>query len=99
MHLLQVTCLAFTADGQLLASADQGGHVCTWDLAAGKQLASAKQHAGPVWSLAASHGRALGSALASGGLTLTLRERVAAASGDIAGESHLLLCSCCSSEP
>ena len=66
VSVMQVTCVDFTADGALLASADHGGTVCTWDLAAAKQLASEKQHAGPVWSLAASHGRTSGTALASG---------------------------------
>jgi WD40 repeat protein len=51
-HTQPVTALAFSADGQTLASGSQDGGVIVWDLASGAQAAVLPGHATPVHSLA-----------------------------------------------
>lgn len=82
----QISSLAFSPDGTSLASADAGGTLVAWDLAASKRLATASQHKGPVWSLAYSQGD--GALLASGGADNTVRiwNAKPAAAGGAAGQ-------------
>ena len=61
---LQITALAFSPDGQSLASGSEDGALMTWDLRDAKRTALTPEHTGPVWSLAYSHGAS--SLLASG---------------------------------
>ena len=61
---LQITALAFSPDGQTLASGSEDGALMTWDLKDARRTALTPEHTGPVWSLAYSHGA--GGLLASG---------------------------------
>ena len=61
---LQITAVAFSPDGQTLASGSEDGALMTWDLRDARRTALTPEHTGPVWSLAYSHGA--GSLLASG---------------------------------
>lgn len=60
----QITALAFSPDGQTLASGSEDGALMTWDLKDARRTALTPEHTGPVWSLAYSQGA--GSLLASG---------------------------------
>ena len=62
--ILQVTALAFSPDGQHLASGSEDGGMMVWDLKDARRFAVTPNHKGPVWSLAFSQGD--GSILASG---------------------------------
>ena len=63
---VQVTALAFSPDGQMLASGSEDGSLMLWNLKDARRFTLAPQHKGPVWSLAYSQGD--GSVLASGDL-------------------------------
>ncbi len=63
-YAMQVTALAFSPDGQMLASGSEDGSLMLWDLKDARRFGLAPQHKGPVWSLAYSQGD--GSILASG---------------------------------
>ena len=60
----QVTALAFSPDGQMLASGSEDGSLMLWDLRDARRFGVTPQHKGPVWSLAYSKGD--GTILASG---------------------------------
>ena len=60
----QVTALAFSPDGQMLASGCEDGSLMLWDLKDARRFGVAPQHKGPIWSLAYSKGD--GIILASG---------------------------------
>ena len=62
--VLQVTALAFSPDGQILASGSEDGSMMVWDLKDARRFGVAPSHTGPVWSLAFSQGE--GAILASG---------------------------------
>ena len=51
-HAGWVRSVAFSPDGQRLASASSDQTVKIWDSATGKELFALKGHAGPVWSVA-----------------------------------------------
>jgi WD40 repeat protein len=63
-HTSGINCLAFTADGKLLASGSDDKTVCVWDVAAQKLLATLQGHKKMVKTVAFSSDGAL---LASGG--------------------------------
>ena len=63
---LQITALAFSPDGQTLASGSEDGSMMVWDLKEARRSGLAPSHKGPVWSLAYSQGD--GAILASGTL-------------------------------
>jgi len=70
-HTGNVTCLAASPDGKMLASADDKGDVIVWDLAAGRLIKRLRGHArGGVWALDWS---VESSVLASGGMDGTVR--------------------------
>lgn len=56
--------MAFSPDGNLLASGDAKGCLSIWDLAEGKRVGSMPAHRAPLWSLSFSSGE--GNMLASG---------------------------------
>ena len=62
--MLQVTALAFSPDGQSLASGSEDGSMMVWDLKDARRFGVTPNHKGPVWSLAFSQGD--GAILASG---------------------------------
>lgn len=62
--MLQVTALAFSPDGQTLASGSEDGSMMVWDLKDARRFGVTPNHKGPVWSLAFSQGD--GAILASG---------------------------------
>lgn len=64
--MLQVTALAFSPDGQTLASGSEDGTMMMWDLREARRFGVTPNHKGPVWSLAFSQGD--GAILASGTL-------------------------------
>ena len=51
-HAAPVVCVAFSSDGSLVASGDEGGEVRVWAAADGKALGAFKGHAGRVAALA-----------------------------------------------
>ena len=63
---VQITALAFSPDGQTLASGSEDGSMMAWDLKEARRSGLAPSHKGPVWSLAFSQGD--GAILASGKL-------------------------------
>ncbi len=64
---VQVTSLAFSPDGKVLAVGCEDGGVSAWDVASATRLGAVHLHAAPVWSLAISRGD--GALLASGAAT------------------------------
>jgi WD40 repeat protein len=69
-HRDEVRCLAFAADGRLLASASADGTARLWDVWAGKSLGVLAGHAGPINCLALARD---GRALATGGRDKAVR--------------------------
>ena len=65
-HTSDVGCLAYSADGKLLASGSIDGVIKLWDVAASKERATVKGDAVSVYSLAFSPD---GKLLAAGGST------------------------------
>lgn len=61
--------MAFSPDGNLLASGDAKGCLNIWDLAEGKRVSSMPAHRAPLWSLSFSSGE--GCMLASGACLYT----------------------------
>src|SRR5262249_31556908 len=51
-HTSGVTSVAFSPDGQRLASASQDRTVKVWDAARGQELLTLKEHTQEVWSVA-----------------------------------------------
>jgi WD40 repeat protein len=47
-HTAAVSCVAFSPDGALLASASEDGSARTWDLSSGRQLIEFRRHTGQV---------------------------------------------------
>jgi WD40 repeat protein len=47
-HTAAVSCVAFSTDGQLLASTSEDGSARVWDLASGRQLTEFRRHVGQV---------------------------------------------------
>jgi WD40 repeat protein len=88
-HADRVTGVAFSPDGQWLASASRDGTLRVWNTADGKGILTLQEHTGPVWGLAFSQdGTYLASAggdgtvkvwdAASGRLIRTLQEHAGA---------------------
>jgi WD40 repeat protein/transcriptional regulator with XRE-family HTH domain/DNA-binding MarR family transcriptional regulator len=50
--LSEVVSVAFSADGQLLATGDASGQIRIWRVASGQQLLTLRGHTGWVWALA-----------------------------------------------
>src|SRR5262249_885123 len=69
-HSGEVTSLAFSADGSLLASGSFDGTVRLWDPAAGRERSVLRGHADCVWAVAFAPD---GGRLASGGQDPTVR--------------------------
>jgi WD40 repeat protein len=64
-HKAEITCLAFRADGQLLASGSADRTVLLWELPAGRQRSALAGHEGTIWGIAFSpDGQRLASASA-----------------------------------
>jgi WD40 repeat protein/serine/threonine protein kinase len=60
-HRAPVRCLAYSPDGQSLATGDASGNVSLWDAATGRRLRTEKAHSGPVRCLAFGPGGLLAS--------------------------------------
>jgi transcription initiation factor TFIID subunit 5 len=79
-HTGNITSLACSNNGKILASADDHGSICLWDLAPGRLLKRMRGHGkGGIWSLTWS---AESTVLVSGGADGTVRV------WDVAGPPH-----------
>src|SRR6266702_3873816 len=69
-HTSQVSCVAFSSDGQTMASGSSDATIKLWNLASGQELRTLAEHTDVVWSVAF---RPDGQILASGSNDNTIK--------------------------